>query len=112
MFQLLHVCISPQIDLRHEAKCLEKFYDNFEHIPCVRFPRPVRPFVKRNVLVETFEEGVPISSFLEGSTGDGQYDDLTTDINEKLANIGADALLQMVSRLTHHPNMFSRSKQQ
>ena len=34
-------------------------------MPNVDFPRPVRPLVSRDVLVETFLEGVPVSSFVQ-----------------------------------------------
>ena len=34
---------------------MEKFVQNFEMNPYVRFPRPVRPYCKRSVLVETLE---------------------------------------------------------
>ena len=44
-----------QIDLRFEAVCLEQFVDNFEAVPNVRVPKVLRPYCKRDVLVETFE---------------------------------------------------------
>ena len=47
--------IRSQIDLRHEAICLEQFGDNFINIANIRFPKPIHPYCKRDVLVETFE---------------------------------------------------------
>lgn len=44
-----------QIDLRFEAECLEILVTNFEDEPQIRFPTPIRPYCKRDVLVETFE---------------------------------------------------------
>lgn len=44
-----------QIDLRCEAKNMERFLENFRDVDHVRFPTPMRPFVTRNILVETFE---------------------------------------------------------
>ncbi|XP_023495600.1 uncharacterized aarF domain-containing protein kinase 2 isoform X2 [Equus caballus] len=44
-----------QIDLRYEARNLEHFQCNFLNVNSVRFPTPLRPFVTRDVLVETYE---------------------------------------------------------
>ena len=44
-----------QIDLRFESKCLEQFVKNFEENPHIRFPRPIWPYCKRAVMVETYE---------------------------------------------------------
>ncbi|XP_064636450.1 uncharacterized aarF domain-containing protein kinase 2-like [Lineus longissimus] len=79
-----------QIDLRVEARCLDKFYDNFEDNPNIRFPRPVRPFVKRSILVETFEEGEPMSKYMRRDIQAAE------GLKEKIASIGIEALLQMI----------------
>lgn len=44
-----------QIDLRYEAQNLEQFQRNFRNVTSVKFPTPLRPFVTRDVLVETYE---------------------------------------------------------
>ncbi|XP_008695564.1 uncharacterized aarF domain-containing protein kinase 2 isoform X3 [Ursus maritimus] len=44
-----------QIDLRYEARNLEHFQCNFLNVNSVKFPTPLRPFVTRDVLVETYE---------------------------------------------------------
>lgn len=44
-----------QIDLRFEARNIERFRDNFRDVDYVKFPTPLRPFVTRTILVETFE---------------------------------------------------------
>lgn len=44
-----------QIDLRFEARNMEKFKNNFKDLEYVKFPTPLRPFVTRTVLVETYE---------------------------------------------------------
>lgn len=46
-----------QIDLRFEAKNIERFCENFRDVDFVKFPIPLRPFVTRTILVETFEVG-------------------------------------------------------
>ncbi|XP_045711520.1 uncharacterized aarF domain-containing protein kinase 2 isoform X2 [Phyllostomus hastatus] len=51
-----------QIDLRYEARNLEHFQCNFLNVTSVRFPTPLHPFVTRDVLVETYERGVPAVS--------------------------------------------------
>ncbi|XP_075862781.1 putative aarF domain-containing protein kinase 2 isoform X2 [Microcebus murinus] len=44
-----------QVDLRYEARNLEHFQRNFQNVKAVKFPTPLRPFVTRDVLVETYE---------------------------------------------------------
>ncbi len=44
-----------QIDLRFEAQNIERFQKNFKGLQDVKFPTPLRPFVTRTVLVETYE---------------------------------------------------------
>ena len=44
-----------QIDLRIEANNLDTFVENFNDVSFIRFPLPLRPFVSRDVLVETYE---------------------------------------------------------
>ena len=44
-----------QIDLRYEARNLELFQCNFLNVNSVKFPTPLRPFVTKDVLVETYE---------------------------------------------------------
>nr|XP_051691071.1 uncharacterized aarF domain-containing protein kinase 2 isoform X2 [Oryctolagus cuniculus] len=44
-----------QIDLRYEAQNLERFQRNFRNVTSVKFPTPLRPFVTRDVMVETYE---------------------------------------------------------
>lgn len=52
-----------QIDLRFEARNIERFRENFRDVDYVKFPTPLQPFVTRTILVETFEvsaEGLQI----------------------------------------------------
>lgn len=44
-----------QIDLRFEARNIQRFRENFRNVDYVKFPTPLQPFVTRTVLVETFE---------------------------------------------------------
>ncbi|XP_042325846.1 uncharacterized aarF domain-containing protein kinase 2 [Sceloporus undulatus] len=77
-----------QIDLRYEARNLERFRFNFRDVDYVKFPIPLHTFVTRNILVETFEESKPISQYLHTKG--------TMDLQRKLAKMGMDMLLKMV----------------
>ena len=69
-FQLEHtvqqfgVHMLQQVDLTKEARNLRRFKECFSLWPTVTFPTPVQGLATEEVLVETFEEGVSISSFL------------------------------------------------
>ncbi|XP_035198650.1 uncharacterized aarF domain-containing protein kinase 2, partial [Oxyura jamaicensis] len=77
-----------QIDLRYEARNLERFRQNFLDVDFVKFPTPVRPLVTTDVLVETFEESEPISRYLHA--------EVATELRQRLAKMGMDMLLKMV----------------
>ncbi|XP_030885699.1 uncharacterized aarF domain-containing protein kinase 2 isoform X1 [Leptonychotes weddellii] len=77
-----------QIDLRYEAQNLEHFQCNFLNVNSVRFPTPLRPFVTRDVLVETYEESVPVSSYQQAG--------IPTDLKKKIARLGINMLLKMI----------------
>ncbi|XP_053321262.1 uncharacterized aarF domain-containing protein kinase 2 [Spea bombifrons] len=80
--------MTQQIDLRFEARNLELFRDKFEKIDFIRFPTPLRPFVTRNILVETFEEGDSLSTY--------QQDGENSQMKKRIAAMGIDMLLKMV----------------
>lgn len=77
-----------QIDLRYEARNLEHFQCNFLNVNSVRFPTPLRPFVTRDVLVETYEESVPVSSYQQAG--------IPGDLKKKIARLGINMLLKMI----------------
>ncbi|EGD77213.1 atypical/ABC1/ABC1-C protein kinase [Salpingoeca rosetta] len=54
-----------QLDLRNEARNMLRFYDNFKRVHDVTVPLVLPEFVSENVLIETYEEGTPISSMFE-----------------------------------------------
>lgn len=76
-----------QLDLRNEAANLDVFIEKFKKRPHVSFPKPLRPYVTKEVLVEKFEDGVPMTMFLEYGP---------TSIDKKLAKLGLDAFLRML----------------
>lgn len=77
-----------QVDLLHEAQMLEVFHKNFKTVENVHFPKPIWPFISSEILIETWEEGVPISHFLGN--------DHPHFLKKKLAEIGVNVLLKMV----------------
>ena len=58
-----------QVDLALEAKNLWEFNYNVRFNPDVRFPFPIYPLVASEVLVETFEEGDCISTYVDRGPG-------------------------------------------
>ncbi|XP_033889395.3 uncharacterized aarF domain-containing protein kinase 2 isoform X1 [Acipenser ruthenus] len=80
--------MTRQIDLRYEARNMERFQENFHDVDFVKFPTPLRPFITRNILVETFEESDPISKYLA--------QDIPAELKQKIARMGVDTLLKMV----------------
>ncbi|XP_018610512.2 uncharacterized aarF domain-containing protein kinase 2 [Scleropages formosus] len=80
--------MTRQIDLRYEAQNFERFLVNFQNVDFVKFPTPLRPFVTRDILVETYEESEPISRFLSK--------DIPEEVKQRIARMGVDTLLKMV----------------
>ncbi|KZT02456.1 ABC1-domain-containing protein [Laetiporus sulphureus 93-53] len=77
-----------QLDLRIEANNLEEFEHNFadRKLP-VNFPRPLRMWSSKEVLVEEFKNALSLELFLRN--GGGPFNDL-------LAEVGLDAFLNML----------------
>ncbi|KAF8898994.1 hypothetical protein BD779DRAFT_1486546 [Infundibulicybe gibba] len=77
-----------QLDLRHEAENLLAFENNFAHRKThVTFPRPLKVWSTKDLLVEEFENALPLEAFLKN--GGGPYDD-------QVATGGLDAFLNML----------------
>ena len=70
-----------------EAENLSRFNRNFRRWKNLSFPQPIMPLVAPDVLVETFEEGHLISSFVNRP---GNVH------NAQLANIGLSSYLKML----------------
>lgn len=81
-----------QMDLRIEARNLNRFRENFAAHPelNVEFPRPI--FTTEGVLVETFAEGQPINDFIHG--------DYSPEVKKVIADAGVEVSLKMV--FTHN----------
>ena len=61
---LIGAACTAQVDLALEARHLWQFNYNFRHSRNVRFPYPIYPLVAPEVLVETYEAGEGISSYV------------------------------------------------
>jgi len=83
--QVFGTMMSQQTDLRFEADNLLVFENNFAHrnLPVV-FPRPLKLWSTKDLLIEEFKNGLPMESLLE--SGSGPY-------SEQVASIGLDAFL-------------------
>ncbi|WPT16591.1 Putative serine/threonine-protein kinase abkC [Picochlorum sp. SENEW3] len=78
--------MKEQLDLRSEAAHLDNFAENFKWWKQVRFPLPATGMVTEDVLVETFEVGDHISSYLGKECPH----------NNTLANLGMTCYLKML----------------
>ncbi|KAF9512416.1 hypothetical protein BS47DRAFT_1345566 [Hydnum rufescens UP504] len=80
--------MSEQLDLRREAANLRTFENNFTgRMSAVTFPRPLEDFSTTDVLVEEYQNALPLKAFLRN--GGGPFDN-------SLANLGLDAFLNML----------------
>nr|KAJ3420424.1 hypothetical protein HK105_005691 [Polyrhizophydium stewartii] len=80
--------IHKQTDMRIEATNLDRFAFNFSKSnPGVTIPQPVRPFVGKRVLIETFQSGVPLRNVIERGP---------TVFDREIATIGLRAFMKMV----------------
>lgn len=80
--------MAEQLDLGREAENLKTFEANFsQRKAAVSFPRPLTLFSSQDVLVEEFENALPLETFLWN--GGGPYD-------SQIAELGLDAFLVRV----------------
>ncbi|KAJ3160118.1 hypothetical protein HDU86_000954 [Geranomyces michiganensis] len=76
-----------QLDLRCEAQNLDRFSENFRDRSNVGFPIPFMPLVRKTVLIEEYQNAIPIRKFLDL----GQ-----TPFDHDLGKIGLDSFLRML----------------
>ena len=82
------IMMNEQLNLLNEANNLLVFEKNFRHRKsAITFPRPLASFSSSRVLVEEYQDALPLESFLRN--GGGPYED-------KIAKIGLDAFLVRV----------------
>ncbi|KAF8474308.1 hypothetical protein JB92DRAFT_1903885 [Gautieria morchelliformis] len=80
--------MSEQLDLRNEVKNLIKFEENFaSRKAAVTFPRPLEDYSTKDILIEEYENAIPLNAFLKH--GGGPFDHI-------IAESGLDAFLKML----------------
>ena len=81
--------MNEQLDLRNEGRNLMEFDKRFSgrRLP-VMFPRPLEVWSTRDVLVEEYQNALPLEEFLRN--GAGPY-------NDTLAEVGLDAFLVRIA---------------
>ena len=79
-----------QLDLSMEAMHLERFRKNFIDDTYVTFPRPLYPFVEKDVLMETFEQGWPVDDFLAAHKADAEK------LGHEIAAMGTKIMMKMM----------------
>ena len=72
--------MNQQVDLRNEAENLLKFHEFFKNDTDVVFPKPL--FYKEDILIETYEPGTSIGSFIQ------DLDSMTTTRRQEIASKG------------------------
>lgn len=81
-----------QLNMQIEANSLKKFRENFsnsEWTEYVIFPKPSEEFsFSKDVLVESYEDGLPMSAYLESS--------VDSSIKKELAKLGLEMFMKMV----------------
>ncbi|RKP09775.1 ABC1 family-domain-containing protein [Thamnocephalis sphaerospora] len=85
--QVFGEMMRSQLDMRCEAKHLDRFKHDFRYRYTVAFPRPVTCVAKRDVLVEEYIYAVPMRKFLEAQG---------TVYDRIMSRIGIDSFLHML----------------
>jgi aarF domain-containing kinase len=83
-----------QLDLRVEARNLQRFRENFRNDASIGFPNPIEGWVSESCLVETFEEGQLIGDWLQLATVD--ENGIAGSEGAELAAIGLRTFLRML----------------
>jgi aarF domain-containing kinase len=83
--QVFGTMMNEQLDLRHEARNLSRFEENFKHRhAAVSFPRPLMDYTRHDLLIEEYQYAVPLNTFLR--YGGGPFD-------RTIGTTGLDAFL-------------------
>jgi aarF domain-containing kinase len=85
-----------QVDLGVEAENLNRFRKSFLLMPAVSFPTPITSLSAEDVLVETFESGTTISSYLVTPEVAEKVGFECSEQNRTLAALGVQTLLKML----------------
>jgi aarF domain-containing kinase len=75
-----------QTNMDLEAQSLEQFAKNFRYIPSIIFPTPIMH--SKSVLIESFEEGIPITEYIS--------DKYPQELRARIATLGTSMYLKMM----------------
>ncbi|KAJ1636437.1 ABC1 family-domain-containing protein, partial [Pavlovales sp. CCMP2436] len=78
-----------QLDLRQEALNLQRLHRNFKDDDAIVIPAPILELSSRDLLVETFQPGVPISSFILSDRCDAVA-------RKELSRLGMNSMAKMI----------------
>lgn len=81
-----------QLDMTVEARNLVTFKRNFKDIPMVKFPYPHYKLCNSSVLVESFENGIPIEDFVAPEN----KHIYSQELRNQLASFGIVCYLKMI----------------
>jgi aarF domain-containing kinase len=84
--------MKEQLDLRGEARNLERFNEYFRDQYDVKFPKPLVAFSTRDMLLEEYERGIPLDIFLNQAYL-ARKNDVEGVYEQKMANVGLNAFL-------------------
>ncbi|KAL0074045.1 hypothetical protein F4703DRAFT_1893736 [Phycomyces blakesleeanus] len=88
--------MKDQLDLRIEGRNLERFNELFCNSLRVEFPKPLLGFTTKDMLIEEYENGIPLSMFLENAAYAKKMGEQVGIYDHKLADIGLDVFLHML----------------
>lgn len=102
--QVFSLMMQEQLNLRFEAFTLHRFSQNFEgtakawgHLPRIRFPKPIFPWVSNQCLVEDLiEDSIPIGSISQFFENDEDSKIKSAGVRKDLAVLGLRGFLQML----------------
>ena len=89
-FKMFIFYFCQQIDLTHEAENLLQFGQDFANDSRVVFPIPILELCRSNVIVETYESGLPLETVVN------RMEEMPQEARTAVANAGVEMLLKMV----------------
>ena len=77
--------MSSHLDLKQEARNMERFREYFARDPNISFPAPMYPFVGAQVLTQSLADGISLGKFLNGKDLDRTHMDAEDPRNKSIA---------------------------
>jgi aarF domain-containing kinase len=82
-----------QLDLRGEARNLQRFNEYFKGSYNVKIPKALEAFTTKDMLLEEYVKGIPLDIFLKQASWARQQQDIDGVFDHKIADTGLDAFL-------------------